>query len=141
MRYSLQILHQCDKRVKTKFLGANSYVCRTFLPPIMNSVKHDKCIVQLSLISTSLIILTTLKNFTTRESFWCNYVCLWRNCLYALPTNTSLFCSMFRINDTWLFVMNYVPQTCRRLSKARHNDYVVVFQKLSKGWNWNCPSL
>ena len=41
----------------------------TFLPPISNRVKHDNCIVKLSLTSTSLIILTTLKNYTTQESF------------------------------------------------------------------------
>ena len=35
----------------------------------LNRVKHDNCIVKLSLIPTSPIILTTLKNFTTRESF------------------------------------------------------------------------
>ena len=40
-----------------------------FLPPIVNRVKHDNCIVKLSLIPTSPIILTTLKNFTTPESF------------------------------------------------------------------------
>ena len=41
-----------------------------FLTPIMNNrVKHDNCIVKLSLLPISLIILTTLKNFTTQESF------------------------------------------------------------------------
>ena len=28
-------------------------------------------------------------------------LCLWQNCLYALLTNTSLFYSMFEINDVW----------------------------------------
>ena len=40
-----------------------------FLPPILNRIKHDNCIVKLSLIPDSPIILTTLKNFTTGESF------------------------------------------------------------------------
>ena len=41
-----------------------------FLTSIMNNrVKHDNRIVKLSLLPTSPIILTTLKNFTTRESF------------------------------------------------------------------------
>ena len=39
------------------------------LPPILNRVKYNNCIVKLSLIPTSPIILTTLKNFTTQESF------------------------------------------------------------------------
>ena len=40
-----------------------------FLPPIMNKIKHDNCIIKLSLMPTSPIILTTVKNFTTRETF------------------------------------------------------------------------
>ena len=49
--YGLEILHQCDERVKTKsqkILGAKSYVCRSYraktgkgwmgLPPILNRV-------------------------------------------------------------------------------------------------------
>ena len=37
-------------------------------PSVMNRVNHDNCIVKLNLMPTSPIILTTLKNFTTRES-------------------------------------------------------------------------
>ena len=51
--YKLEILHQSIKRVKTKVLGANSYVCRSYrgktgrdaflhpLPPILNRVKME----------------------------------------------------------------------------------------------------
>ena len=41
---------------------------RAFLPPIFNRVKYDNCIVKLSLIPTSPIILITLKNVTIPES-------------------------------------------------------------------------
>ena len=34
-----------------------------------------------------------------------------------------------------------MPQRCYKLSKARHNNYVANLQKVSKVWNWNCPSL
>ena len=111
-----------------------------FLPPIMNRVKYGNCIVNVSFIPPSPITLTTSKNFSTRESFWCNYVCLWQNCLCALLTKTphcSLLC--FGINYAWLFVMNYLPQRCHKLSRARHNNYVAAFEKLSK--RWNCPGL
>ena len=143
--------------VKTKFWGTNSYVFRSYrgktgregsLPPpnptILNRVRHDNCIIKLGLIPTSPIILTTLKNFTvqtTQESFWYNYVCLWQNCLFPLLKNTSVFCSMFGINDAWLFMMKYLPQRFHKVSKARHNNYVIAFQKLSERWNCNCPSL
>ena len=41
------------------------------LPPIMNRVKHENCIVKLSLMPTSSITLnfTALKNLPTRETF------------------------------------------------------------------------
>ena len=41
-----------------------------FLPPILNRAKHDSCIVKLKLIRINLIILTTLKNFTTRDCYY-----------------------------------------------------------------------
>ena len=126
-------------------MGANSYDCRsyrgktskegTLFPPIMNRVKHDNCIVKLSLMPTSLIIvnLTTLKNFTTRESFWCNYVYLWQNCLYALLTNTSLFCSMFGINDAWLFVMTICHKGVTCTQKLDIMTMLQLFKSGQKG--------
>ena len=68
-------------------------------------------------------------------------LCLWQNCLYALLTSTTLFCSMFGINYAWLFLINYLPQRCHKLSKAGHNNYVAAFQKLSKVWNWQLSKL
>ena len=87
---------------------------------------------------TSPIILTTLKNFNAQKSFWCSSFCSKIDFIHCLKLPQ---CSMFGINDAWFFLINYLPQSCRKLSKARHNNYAGAFQKFSKGWNWNCPSL
>ena len=89
-RMVLKCYTSVTKMVKTKFLGANFYVC--------SKIDFIHCL--------------------------------------KLPQ-----CSMFGINDVWLFAINYLPQSCHKLSKARHNNYAGAFQKLSKGRNWNCPSL
>ena len=79
MRYGLEILHQCGKRVKTiirKVLGANSNVCRSyrgkiargpFCPPILNKVNatmsevagHRKFI-EIILVSTLNIVISPI---------------------------------------------------------------------------------
>ena len=87
---------------------------------------------------TSPIILTTLKKFTTQKSFKCSFFCSKMDFMHCLKLPQ---CSMFGINDAWLFAINYLPQRCHKLSKARHNNYTAAFQKLSKEWNWNSPRL
>ena len=44
-----------------------------------------------------------------------------------------LFYSMSGINNLRLFVIKYLSQRCHQLSKARFNNFVPAFQKLSKG--------
>ena len=76
-------------------------------------------------------------------------LCLQQNRLYTLLTTTSVFYSIFGVNNVCLFVINYLAQRCHKLLKPydtfsipsssltsvgkRFYNFAPAFQKLRKG--------